>query len=1125
MGKKKLLTGISAAFACALAAPASAEQRVETFESYPVGQTLETAVPDVRFPTKPQVFDPVRVGTASETRALRNPAACPSSACSNGAYKMKIEFARPVRSVAVRLGNDDGTCFEFCAHARMVGYGAQGQIVADSLYTGPRPALQEPGQYGPITVPVSLSTSRYTIHSVVIFTGQEENVPGATTTSPIRVQLDNLAFDIEPPFTPDPGSGPGSDDPPGSADPPSDPGGSDPGTQQPDDEPEGPPLPVISISEPSEGAQIEALRGFWVRGHVQRQGVLAGLCLAIDRAERPVSCSGGEHADGSYELYVSGVPAGPHTITVWAVDPLGREVSESIRIQATGVDNIGIDVLDVNQAIQEYRLPRPAGLRRTPGISYAHREQTYRGVPLAKFKRTIVRMHAFYAGARPLRPAPPAFLYGFRKGRDGSLTRLPNSPLRPTASPAGLGSAALELRRATTDAPYEFDLPGSWLDDNMLLVGEVNRPGLPQSPTERANFLADNALAMFVDDIHRRRAVRVDLIEVTYPGWSLPANPSEPFTRMRQIWPRDIEVWWRGTVDATDLAAKRKPDSEDVKDELIERVQTAKDVWGLENHTIGIHGGIFGGRAWTPFVAGFLDIAEEQVAIARANRPLTSLGHELVHLLSGSDHAGERCPDDDDPGSWPPDQRGYIQGWGVDVTGGRGRAGYSPPASGHTEVFSNYRAGLFTPVTSRRDYDLMSYCITNTSEDNDSWIGRPRWYWELGRNTWPHADAAGSDGAPVAPLRDALRVDFELLPDGRVEGLETRRVQGRIFPAASDAEVALATLDGSGNVIRRAAAREIDVHSHDGQAGTRRFSGYLPPEAAAAAVGVQIGGAIRGKVDKGAAAPSVRLTGPNRGSVRRDLKVEWSASDPDATPLQARVELSLDGGKTWRPLVASTYASSTTVPAGFLSRTANGRVRVTVDDGFDTARAVSGRLRIAGRAPAVRIDAPVAGQRVAADAQVVLQGGAIDDRGAPLAGKSLVWYAGKKRIARGSAATAPASDLQGRLRLVARDRFGREGEARTRVRVKRVTPVFTRFAVPHKLGRRKRAFAIRLASSLPARLDVRGRGIRALRGLRVGPAQQSVRVRVRRSKPLKLRLSLRALGRKATVVRKIGRGG
>ena len=88
--------------------------------------------------------------------------------------------------------------------------------------------------------------------------------------------------------------------------------------------------------------------------------------------------------------------------------------------------------------------------------------------------------------------------------------------------------------------------------------------------------------------------------------------------------------------------------------------------------------------------------------------------------------------------------------------------------------------------------------------------------------------------------------------------------------------------------------------------------------------------------------PTVRLTAPrHRATVGKRLEVSWIASDPDHDPLMASVDYSSDGGRTWRHVLRGPSTGRASIPGRYLEGSDRGRVRVSVNDGFSDATALS----------------------------------------------------------------------------------------------------------------------------------------------------------------------------------------
>lgn len=227
--------------------------------------------------------------------------------------------------------------------------------------------------------------------------------------------------------------------------------------------------------------------------------------------------------------------------------------------------------------------------------------------------------------------------------------------------------------------------------------------------------------------------------------------------------------------------------------------------------------------------------------------------------------------------------------------------------------------------------------------------------------------------------------------------------------------------------------------------------------------------------------PTVRLTAPRRGirvSGKGRLSVRWRASDPDRDSLDATIDFSADNGRTWRTVYGGPSRGRASVPGHFLSASKRARVRVSISDGFSETSARSGPFTTQGVAPRVRIVTPQLGDPLSSGERTTLVGNALDDLDRPLAGRALTWFAGSKRLGTGARIRARLPLGTRSLRLVARDRTGRTGVARVRVRVEAPQLRIVSLTVPLKVGPKARSVRVRIRTSASAALTAGGRRYR-----------------------------------------------
>jgi len=248
----------------------------------------------------------------------------------------------------------------------------------------------------------------------------------------------------------------------------------------------------------------------------------------------------------------------------------------------------------------------------------------------------------------------------------------------------------------------------------------------------------------------------------------------------------------------------------------------------------------------------------------------------------------------------------------------------------------------------------------------------------------------------------------------------------------------------------------------------------------AAAVELVRNGAVLDRLER-SRPPSVKLVAPGKGTrVRRggQLQVRWQASDPDGGALQATVDFSPDGGRSWRSVYQGPSTGRATVPSSLLAGSAQARLRVSVNDGFAEATAASSAFTTEGSLPKANIIAPEPGGTVRAGEATLLTGSALDDQMRSLKGKALTWFAGRKRLGTGPQIKAPLPAGKVTLKLVARDRNGLTGTATLPLRVEARRLRVVSVSVPQKVGKSARTVTVTISTSARSTLTAAGRRLR-----------------------------------------------
>jgi hypothetical protein len=734
---------------------------------------------------------------------------------------------------------------------------------------------------------------------------------------------------------------------------------------------------------------------------------------------------------------------------------------------------------------------------------------------LARDGKTVARVYsalAFPEGARV--PGVQVTLTGYRNGNV-----LPGSPLLPDSGERELafGEPWATFRdRANPTGAHTFTLPTSWASGSLTLKadllpppGDLFGPTYAECDTEVCK--QNNTLTVRGIPFLPTTYLVITPLALTTQGGKYPVPPNQAFASAINLTPLGEGAFYfhSGPLDYTaelDVTVEAALPDSDLGGKLARlRVwdwasdHSRRDVvQGIT--TAGLRGRMSGN--WqTTYPHGLSAYDPDQ---GGTNRPITSVGHELFHAY-GMPHAG-RDPDcypaaEDRGIPWPPDDRGYIHGIGLDRRAGSGGAGtpYRIVAPRGLGVPAGLPGGPDQPASW---FDLMSYCATDGDGDPDAWISDVYWALSLQRIfAFNLAKAAGASRARAAGVAGgSLAVAALTGPNGLEIGFVKRSDAPPTAPTPGTS-FHLVARDGAGRAVADVPMTEQVVHADPGGSETALF-GQIPlgtPALRAASGVARLEVSRQGQVlaqrTRGAHAPTVRILTPRRGArlgAGRTIAVRWRAADADGDPLNVKVESSDDAGRTWKTVSVGSNRGSARLRSAYFVPSRRARIRVRANDGFNETSAVAGPLTIVPRRPRVLILSPRRGQRVRADAALHLTGQAADAAGNRLLGRRLRWYDGRRPIGRGEHVSARGVRAGvRRIRLVARDRTGLAGTAAVTVRVQAVRPAFLLLRAPRRLTGRARRLTLRVASSVPAVLRAGGRRHR------VGRRPRRVALRIR----------------------------
>jgi hypothetical protein len=1071
-----------ASFTWPLTAPASTT--TEKFDDRADGTVLTTQIPGVSFAPGGTVYQPVHE-TESPPRALRanGPVVCGSAGQATGA-QLRMDFSPAIRHAELRTGMDNQYPGELGVTSRLVGYRANNTVARSSGDAGFDSA-------GPIKTALAIPDGPADIAYAVLYVGCS---PAFAGSGPRQAIIDNLSVTND------------VSEPPPSA------------TPAP---------PTVIIDSPTAGQTFSRDVEINISGRVQAPGGADAVCAAANTMTVPSRCDGRVNPDGTFTgLRVSGLRRGQdregeNTITVFARDRYQQLGQASVLVKVDPnfrLENIRVVGMEVTQAIQPEDLllgPRPGDQARVID---------YNGVQLAEDKTTIVRVWANAGNLRPPATSFPGVLPLLRVFRNGRELR-PFSPLLPLGGrknlPLGPTQVSADMR-ADQRGPFTFWLPPEVTRGRIELRAEVN--AVPPFARECPNCVADDKLTLRGVAFRPMRGYLIAPLEIFYTRDGIErrplADPRRVFDSVRRIYPTELLV-------PPDYAARLDANSfANVPSDHNTKAFDLVGSWERDNapagDAAGISSGLVNGLSQRKFFCCNPPRSKFFVSVEQG-LPLSSTAHELIHLVAP--HASRACGGGDDGQSgedWPGDQRGYLQGVGIDTT----------PIAGQPGVFGLIVPGRSPTANDSNDadpgqyFDVMSYCLAHRQPLG--WIS-PR-NWNRLVDTFATGGARDLTQANQRAAASAVRrgpsffVNAEVYPGRSPEIQSVSRVDAAQDSVTSDFHFVVR--NSAGAVLSDTGVPAGVAHTPT-QAGIITLQAAVPAGPDAALIEVVQGGTVIARRAASPNLPTVKLLAPvNRATARsnRDLQVTWRAADRDGGQLLSRVEYSSNDGRAWRTLTLGVTGQSARIPGRRLTASRRARIRVTVSDGFNETQAVSPRFVAEGGKPQVSIVLPRAGQALRADTNLVLEGAAFDEVGGLLANNRLRWLDGRRLLGRGRRVSVyglrPGSR---RLRLEARNAQGRVGSQTVSVRVLRVAPTFIAPRIPTRLSRTARSLTVLIAASLASKLTVSGAGVRR-RVADVDRRPRRIRVAVTPGRrALKLRFELRSGRARSTLLAEVAR--
>jgi len=140
--------------------------------------------------------------------------------------------------------------------------------------------------------------------------------------------------------------------------------------------------------------------------------------------------------------------------------------------------------------------------------------------------------------------------------------------------------------------------------------------------------------------------------------------------------------------------------------------------------------------------------------------------------------------------------------------------------------------------------------------------------------------------------------------------------------------------------------------------------------------------------------PTITLIAPTGGITLTGSTVNasWTASDADNDPLTFSIDYSRDGGVTWTPLSSQITTTAATLNLDLLPGSTQGKFRVWVSDGVNTAFAeTTGTFSVSNKSPQITSVSPVSGTTYVVSQTISFAATTFDPEDGPLPDDHIQW--------------------------------------------------------------------------------------------------------------------------------------
>ncbi|MGE4198104.1 MAG: GC-type dockerin domain-anchored protein [Phycisphaerales bacterium] len=635
----------------------------------------------------------------------------------------------------------------------------------------------------------------------------------------------------------------------------------------------------------------------------------------------------------------------------------------------------------------------------TPDFSWIGLEVTQsiqnmsNSVPIVKGKPTLVRGYARSSIGNY--PGLKAQLVGVRTSNGAAL---PGSPLRSSVASMTASSALTitDARRMDLGSTFNWELPASWLNQDITLTAQLNFDGSVTESVTGNNNVVQVVDVSSVDPVcikARRTSTEVPSIGTNSAAFR------DAVARLKTLFPnRDVWVYPQGGIFEELSCCTWYPpfvyygswEVNEDRDKMIVQL-IVEETFSLPPaecfltlapvHRVAMipetartqgtgYANYVWNVSWVKFVTGGSTGFETPEGGA-------TLAQELAHNYNGVFgsrwlHVNCGSPDGINNGYPYPTNS-------IGPAGGTQYYGYDPISR---QVIRPSGIG------SAKDY--MSYC-------GPTWVSDYNWRGiqnEIGLDPVamppppPPGDYLFAVGLIDHTMNQAEVTAVYRIPNGAMDMNRVNEILSQQMAATSaNPQFALELRNASGGVISTTNFDRLPGSHEDGQ-NEFVFTMLVPDDPAVASVAIRnraSTGVIASRAGSANAPVISAITSPTAGqNITNSMTISWNASDPDGDILTFMVQYSNDG-VTWQTLASNTPLTSVTVDGVDVLPGISGsfptnscRVRIIASDGFRTAYATSAGFNVANRAPVATIVQPANGTRFAAGESIKFLGTAND---------------------------------------------------------------------------------------------------------------------------------------------------